>query len=605
MKKTFLSVVAVALLALAGSAQTLQDGINHLYADRFKSATEVFQKLLAANPSNAEAIFWQGQVYFDMDDNAKAKDLYQKALSTVGSQPLVLVGLGHAELSENKFADAKAKFEAALAASKNKKGQDDATVQTAIGRALVDVKGSDYNWAVQLLEAAHNTNSKNTETLLQLGNAYRRAGEGTGGGKAFEAYRKAITVDPTFAVADLRLAKMFETQRNWDLVLEYLNSAVKRNPKFSPAYYELFFYHLYRRQYDEAEKNVDAFNNSSDPSWENDYLKAQICYAKKDYNCAISKGEAVVATNGEGTKPRVLRSLALAYLESNDVANAKKYIDKYFAKEKDLDKFSYETKLNIYKKSGGTTDEIVKIYVDGAKADTIVSGKIDFLKMGIAEMKEQKLRDKEAVLIAELIPLRKTPIINDYFDLALAHYFTPNYAKSRETSLTMIDKFPDQVYGYDWAVNNAKILDTVKKDSIYVPDLLKLEAFAVKDSVKFKKQYLNAVRSLANYYFSDLKHKEKSIEYLTKWKGADTANAATVDSYIKYTESWKPGIQPVVAPKASPTPAGAKPPAGTKTPATKPSVTQPKASTPPAKPAATKPVATKTPTTTTKSVVKK
>jgi tetratricopeptide (TPR) repeat protein len=605
MKKTLLSVVAVALLAIAGSAQTVQDGINHLYADRFKSATEVFQKLLAANPNNAEAIFWQGQVYFDMDDNAKAKDLYQKALSTVGSQPLVLVGMGHSELTENKFAEAKSRFEAALAASKNKKGQDDANVQTAIGRALVDVKGGDYNWAVQLLEAAHLANPKNTETLLQLGNAYRRAGEGSGGGKAFEAYRKAITVDPTFAVADLRLAKMFETQRNWDLVLEYLNSAVKRNPKFAPAYYELFFYHLYRRQYDEAEKNVDAFTNSSDPSWENDYLKAQICYAKKDYNCAISKGETVVATNGEGTKPRVLRSLALAYFENNDAVNAKKYIDKYFAKEKDLDKFSYETKLNIYKKSGGTPDEIVKIYVDGAKADTLLSGRIDFLKMGIAEMKEQKLRDKEAILIGEIIPLRKNPIINDYFDLALAHYFTPNYTKSREASLIMIDKFSDQVYGYDWAVNNSKILDTVKKDSIYVPDLLKLEGFAVKDTVKFKKQYLNAVRSLANYYFSDLKHKEKSIEYLNKWKGVDTANAVTVDSYIKYAETWKPGIQPVVVPKVTTPPAGAKPPANTKPPATKPTVGQPKAATIPAKPVATKPVVAKTTTSTNKSVAKK
>jgi tetratricopeptide (TPR) repeat protein len=589
MKKTLFTVIALALTAIAVKAQTLQDGINHLYADRFKSATDVFQKLLAANPNSEEAIFWQGQVYFDMDDNAKARQFYQKALETSGSQPMILVGLGHSDLMDNKFSDARAKFDAALAASNTKKGAN-AIVQTAIGRALVDAKGADYNYAVQLLEAAHLANPKNTETILQLGNAYRKQGEGSGGGKAFETYRKALVVDPAFAVADLRMAKMFETQKNWDLVLEYLNSAVKRNPKFAPAYYELFFYHLYRRQYDEAEKNVDAYVTSSDPSWENDYLKAQICYAKKDFACAIAKGEAVVAATGENTKPRVLRSLALAYMENNDPANAKKNIDKYFSKDKDPDKFSYETLLAILLKSGGTPDEILGAYVRGAKVDTVQSDKIEFLKKGITYFRELKMRDKEAMLIKELIPLRKTPIINDYFDLALAHYFTPNYANSRDAALVMIDKFSEQVYGYEWAVNNSKILDTVRKDSIYVPDLLKMEAFAAKDSVKYKKQYLNAARSLANYYFSDLKHREKSIEYLNKWKAVDTANAQTVDSYIKYAESWKPGIQVTPAPKTT------TPPTGTKPPATKPKTTA-------TKPVA-KPTAIKT-TSTNKAVVKK
>ena len=95
MKKTTITFLAAGLLFVSGlKAQTVQEGITHLYADRFKSAIAVFEKLLATNPNNIEATYWLGQTYFDMDENAKARELYQKALATNGGVPLILVGLG-------------------------------------------------------------------------------------------------------------------------------------------------------------------------------------------------------------------------------------------------------------------------------------------------------------------------------------------------------------------------------------------------------------------------------------------------------------------------------------------------------------------------------
>src|SRR5678810_1449988 len=68
MKKTFFTLCTVFALSNLG-AQSLQEGINHLYADRFKNAEQTFQKLLAANPNNADATYWLGQTYLDKDDN--------------------------------------------------------------------------------------------------------------------------------------------------------------------------------------------------------------------------------------------------------------------------------------------------------------------------------------------------------------------------------------------------------------------------------------------------------------------------------------------------------------------------------------------------------
>ena len=244
MKKTVITFFAAGLLITGLKAQTIQDGMKHLYADRFKSAIGVFEKLLSANPNNIEATYWLGQAYFDMDNNAAARQLYEKALATNGSAPLVLVGLGHADLLDNKTNDARQKFEAAITAATTKKGPDP-IVLTAIGRANVDAKAGDFNYAIEKLLVAADKSEKNTETLLQLGNAYRKAKPGEGGGDAYKSYKKALEINPAFAEASVRLAKLFETQKNWELVLEYLNDAVKRDPGFTPAYYELFYYYWF------------------------------------------------------------------------------------------------------------------------------------------------------------------------------------------------------------------------------------------------------------------------------------------------------------------------------------------------------------------------
>ncbi|HEV7780403.1 MAG TPA: tetratricopeptide repeat protein [Chitinophagaceae bacterium] len=545
-KKITATILAIGFLSVPGlKAQTIQEGMNHLYADRFKSAIGIFEKLLATNPNNIEATYWLGQVYFDMDDNVRARQLYEKALASNGSAPLILVGLGHADLHDNKTNDARQKFEAAITAATNGRKGVDPTVLTAIGRANVDAKAGDAVYAVQKLEAA---DQKNTETLLQLGNAYRKANPGQGGGQAFETYKKALAVNPAFAVANLRLAKLFESQKNWEFVLQYLNDALKSDSKFAPAYYELFYYNFFRSKFPEAEGHLSNYIANSDPDIQHEYLYAQLCWARKDFPCAITKAESVVASTGDKTKPKVYKLLADAYYQKGEsmktagdsigamkeYVNAKNYINKYFQKEKVEDQIANDYKLlaNILGRTGGTTEEVFNAYVKGAPLDSVISSRIDYIKEGAAYFKANKIRDKEGDLIQMIIDLKPKPTINDYFDLTLARYFSLDYARSRDVAVVMIDKFPDQVYGYEWAFNNSRLSDTTKKDSIAVPDAIKLFDFANKDTAKFKKQYISAASFLAIYYANDAKDKEKAIDYLKKWQLVDVANAENIQRNI-------------------------------------------------------------------------
>jgi len=552
MKKATITFLTAGLLLMSAvNAQTIQEGLNHLYAGRHMSAVSVFDKLLAVNPNSIDAIYWKGQAILENEEIKSARvtdarSLYEKALQTTNGAPLIQVGLGHTELLSDKPDKARQHFETALTMTRGKKG-DDPVIETAIGRAITDAKGADYKYAVRLLEDAATKDPRNTETLLQLGNAYRKAGDGTGGGLAFQTYKKALEVNPSFAVASLRLSKLFESQKNWELVLQYLNEAIVKDPRFSDAYYELFYYYFYRGKFDEAETYLKKFIDSKLPESDSQdqFLYAQLCWARKDFNCAATKAEGVVAVMGTNTKPKVYRLLADAYFQKGDYASAKKFSDEFFVKKNPDDYISNDHKLraDIMSKTGGSPDEIYVNYTQGAELDTTVADKVDFLRKGVTYFKDKKIFDKQAMLLEKLISLKPNPNINEYFELMYAYYNDDMHSKSRDVALLMRDKYTDQIFGFEWSFRNAVIIDTLKRDSIAVPDALRLYEISQKDTVKFKGQYINAVRFLAGYYINTAKDKEKALEFFTKWKDADTANAMTIQGYIdqiKKTPATKP-----------------------------------------------------------------
>ena len=91
MKKTLLIVTTLLMLSVTNTeAQNIQDGINHLYADRYQNAVKIFKQILAVNPNVIEATYWLGQTYLDMDDNEAARQLYDKALVANGNAPLII-----------------------------------------------------------------------------------------------------------------------------------------------------------------------------------------------------------------------------------------------------------------------------------------------------------------------------------------------------------------------------------------------------------------------------------------------------------------------------------------------------------------------------------
>src|SRR5262245_7175850 len=102
MTKSFISLVAVVMLSSSMVTAQTEQGKKFLYDQRYKSAKETLEKVVAANPNDIEATYWLGQTLIKMKDSIAAKNLYSKLLQQNGNAPLVLAGMGQVELLEGK-----------------------------------------------------------------------------------------------------------------------------------------------------------------------------------------------------------------------------------------------------------------------------------------------------------------------------------------------------------------------------------------------------------------------------------------------------------------------------------------------------------------------
>ena len=75
MKKTSIALMIACLVsAHTMYAQSIQDGVRDLYAERYKSAKSIFEKLVAANPNSIDAIYWLGQTHIGNGRYCRCKD---------------------------------------------------------------------------------------------------------------------------------------------------------------------------------------------------------------------------------------------------------------------------------------------------------------------------------------------------------------------------------------------------------------------------------------------------------------------------------------------------------------------------------------------------
>ncbi|MDQ6609757.1 MAG: tetratricopeptide repeat protein [Bacteroidota bacterium] len=547
MKKLSIVVAFAALFTVNAMAQTVQEGVNNLYAQRYQTAKSVFERLTAANPNNIEAVYWLGQTMIEQGDNAAAKALYSKTLAANGNAPWILVGMGQINLMEGKAAEARQQFEAAIAASKGKKGNDP-MVLNAIGRANVqpytdEKKIGDLDYAIAKLNEAAQLAPNNPDIFLTLGNAYRKKHIG---GEAVQAYRKA----GNYAPALYRLAMLWSSQRNWDPYMENLNAAIAADPRYAPAFFELYYHTLYNKDFATAASYADKYIAVADPSVENLYLKAQTLFVQEKYAEAITTSNQIIAGTQNNPRPRVYRLLANAYLKVKDTASACTNSNLFLAKASGEDLISLDYILHARACGNGNPGLIRADIMKAVAMDSVLSRQIATLDEAIEDAKVNNFKLLEGELRLMSYSLRQATADKDELIsyIAVPFYLGGNYAKADSISQVYSTLMPDSIHGYYWSALAKTALDSNMSQGLAMPLWEKVLTIAEANKDRFSSQGVRAATSLAVYYNNIKTDRTAALGYVTRGLAFDPTNANLLNIQKALQVKQAPAKQPAKTP---------------------------------------------------------
>lgn len=521
MKHTIRFIVAALFLSNVSFAQSVDEGKKLYYYERYNSAKEALEKAVQAKPGDVEAVYWLGQTLIELNDVDGAEKVYQTALQSKGSDPLLLVGMGQIELLKHKANDARQRFETAISLTKGK----DIEILNAIGHANVDAPDGDAKYAIEkLTQATAVRRFKEPSVYINMGDAYRKLLDG---GAAVTSYQNALNLDPKLAEAEYKIGKIYVTQgaEQANIFLRHFESAIELDPEYAPAYYDLYAY-WYSRDVNKARDYFAKYKDNTDftPSVEAEEIS--LVYASGDFKGAIEKADEKLLKEKDHASPKLYRVKAYAYDKLGDSLNALQNMELFFAKG-DSSLFlpdNYVKMAEISAKFPDKLEQADSYFEKAIELDTMMKQKISYATAASNMYKKINNRAKSADWLTRILKINP-----DYGKLELFYAGWENfYGEQYQTADSVFglykQKYPEDMQGYYGGFRTRWAIDSTMEQGLPVEDAIKYSEIASEDSVKNKSGLMLAYGYLAGYNANQLKEYEKAIFYLDKMISLDPNN---------------------------------------------------------------------------------
>lgn len=496
---TFLILIAGSLFA------QLDEGKKMLNYERFQSASKIFKSMLDKDPNNTEAAYWLGQTYIqnvENADTAAAKELYQKTLQANPNDAWMMIGVGEIELMEGKTNDARNHFEAAINATKKRNLPE---ILIAVGRANVDTKAGDANYAVEKLKQAVDRDKKSVEGYIALGDAYRKLIDGA---NATTAYQNALLIDPHAARASFMMGRIYETQgyTQEPIYMRFYNDAMEKDPNFAPVYYWLYTYY-YNRDVNKAREYLNKYVAVADNNSKLCYAEASLYYVSKMYQETIAKADScITGASGEKPFPNLFGLKAYAFEKLNDTAHALQAFQEFFARvnpEKigPKDYATYGKVLLAYPDKRAMAEEMIDKAIE---TDTIKQNKLDYVTDIAKSMYSKKNYDEASKWYVKLLKMDTAFGKVDLYWAGISSYLASKYKTADSVFKIYQNKYPDDLLGWFYGGRSLEGIDTSGALGLAKPDYDQVislsENISNKDSIK--NMLVPSYRYMVAYFYN-------------------------------------------------------------------------------------------------------
>lgn len=507
--------------ALVLKAQSLEQGNQQLYYERYHTAAQTFRSILKANPNDAAA--WYGLVkdYVVLNKTQKAVDTLQYAPAGIQDEPYYKVAKGTLLLQQGKTAEAGNFFADALKQTKEK----DAQVLSAVADAQLMARQGDANVAVDLLQKAIKRDKKNAGLYVLLGDAYLKMHNGT---EAYKAYQQALEKDDKYAAAYHRIGEIFLSQKNPDMYVDYFKKALAADPAYAPSIYKLYGYEFYHNP-KQALRYYQDYISKSDASENGQYDLADLYYINKQYDEAIDKANTILRTAGDKAQPRLYKLMAYSYAEKGDTATALNNMQQYFAKGADTSFIGrdYLTMGDLLLAQNGQDSVAMGYYEKGVDNEKDSSVRYTYYNKLAQMAAGQKDFAAQAKWMGKYYAGNPKATNVDLFNLGLAHFRAEEYNQADSVYGMYVAKYPEQTYGYYWQAKSKALQDSAMQKGTAVPAYQALITVLQKDTTdaNYHKWMAEAYAYLAAYETNTEKDYAKAVDYFQKVLEVDPDNA--------------------------------------------------------------------------------
>jgi tetratricopeptide (TPR) repeat protein len=576
MKRLFLkpAILLAGLLAtfvIKTQAQDLNSAILLTRSEQYDKAEAMFQELIKKEPANSRNFFYLGENYLadyfaDTISNSltvaakSAKEVYQKGVSANPNDPLNYVGLAKVAfyLDDEKTAvEMRTKARGLLPAYKNIKkivppAPEYAFTLAKIAESFIKDDMVDTALALPFIKEAIKIDNKNRDVYLIAGDIYILVNDGS---KAISLYNQAQFADPQSPTANMKIGNIYVKGRALQVAIPYYEQAIQLNANYAPAYRELgqlyslagrfdqskeyFKKYLdltqgnipakiryvnslfYAKEYDEVIKNVQEIFAVDQSRTYMNRIAGYSCFEKNppDYDKALSYMETLFKTVApERIIKKDYHYLARILLKKNQ--NYPKMLDDLNSLRTQLDKektkYNISTNFNDKTKAKANVDDltarIAKLEKDVAAADVEIDRAFDaYLKVLAYKPDDRnilneiannyynyKRYDGAAKTWALLIDPAKENL-EDYMRIGRAFYSGERYKSADSVFTIVVTKSPAYVPGYLFISRTYSKMDPDTKLGLAKPKFEKLIDVAKSDSSKYESEMMEAFGYLSYY----------------------------------------------------------------------------------------------------------
>jgi tetratricopeptide (TPR) repeat protein len=275
LKPAILLAVLFTGLSFNIKAQDLTSAILLTRSEQYDKAQAMFQQLIQKEPTNSKNFFFLGENYLldyfaDTISNSisvaakSAKEIYQKGVDANPNDPLNYIGLAKIAYytGDNKTAtDMRAKARSFLLPYKNIKkivppAKEYAFALAKIAESYIKEGEVDTSKALPLIREAIKIDNKNTDVYLIAGDIYILVNDGS---KAISFYNQAQSADPQSPTANMKIGNIYVKGRALQEAIPYFEEAIKLNANYAPAYRELGQLYLLAQRFDQSKENFKKY----------------------------------------------------------------------------------------------------------------------------------------------------------------------------------------------------------------------------------------------------------------------------------------------------------------------------------------------------------